>query len=146
MNYLSAYCWYQKGLKEYLIVKIAEIFVRLRSNSQCLSLQIILEQLLYIPKYLRLISLPVLSISSNLFLVSGNWGAWGDFGTCSASCGSNGIKLRKRECNNPPAMFGGQDCPGNSIDSIPCNSQNCPGKSLQLSYLVLSEIFNTVVF
>jgi len=58
--------------------------------------------------------------------INGNWGEWGDWGTCSGSCGSSAFKLRKRECNNPPAMFGGQNCPGDAIESMACNSQACP--------------------
>jgi len=58
--------------------------------------------------------------------IDGNWGEWEAFGECSNTCGDDGIKLRKRTCNNPPAMFGGQDCPGDSIESNSCNRTPCP--------------------
>jgi len=58
--------------------------------------------------------------------IDGNWGEWEAFGICSNTCGDDGIKLRKRACSNPPAMFGGKDCPGDAIESEPCSRTPCP--------------------
>lgn len=57
--------------------------------------------------------------------IDGNWGLWGAFSTCTASCGDAGVQMRRRECNKPPSMFGGKDCPGNSVESASCNRIAC---------------------
>merc|ERR1712226_217434 len=58
--------------------------------------------------------------------VDGGYGAWGDWGTCSASCGS-GFQTRDRQCDNPPPSNGGADCnPNERVDTRPCTSGNCP--------------------
>jgi len=43
--------------------------------------------------------------------VNGNWGAWGEYGSCYKSCGG-GVKERFRACNNPAPKFGGKKCEG----------------------------------
>jgi len=57
--------------------------------------------------------------------INGNWGKWEGFGACSKTCGDDGIHLRRRTCDNPPAMFGGKDCPGPAIESAACNRSPC---------------------
>ncbi|XP_061195956.1 thrombospondin-2-like [Saccostrea echinata] len=57
--------------------------------------------------------------------VQGGWSSWGEWGTCSRTCGS-GTKDRSRSCNNPSPMYGGNYCIGNSINTILCNTNNCP--------------------
>ncbi|XP_013784127.1 A disintegrin and metalloproteinase with thrombospondin motifs adt-1-like [Limulus polyphemus] len=57
--------------------------------------------------------------------VHGAWGTWSKFGLCSVTCGS-GVRLRTRECNNPPATFGGHQCPGISVEKLVCEQGECP--------------------
>ena len=46
------------------------------------------------------------------------WTQWSDFGSCSVTCGS-GNKSRSRSCS-------GDDCPGDSSDSVSCDAGPCP--------------------
>merc|ERR1712013_923662 len=47
--------------------------------------------------------------------VDGNWGQWGDYGTCSKSCDGD-RKQRKRQCDDPPVSNGGKECEGLSSE------------------------------
>ena len=51
------------------------------------------------------------------------WGAWGDYGPCSKSCGG-GVKLRTRMLAQE-AMHGGS-CSSSSSDLAECKIQECP--------------------
>ena len=42
-------------------------------------------------------------------LVDGNWGIWGDWSSCSESCGE-GRSSRIRICDSPSPQYGGSDC------------------------------------
>lgn len=53
--------------------------------------------------------------------VHGNWGPWTDFSVCKATCG-DGMQSRTRECNSPPAQFGGEYCVGPSVENVPCET------------------------
>ncbi|XP_077861562.1 cell surface hyaluronidase CEMIP2-like [Saccoglossus kowalevskii] len=55
----------------------------------------------------------------------GNWGAWSSWMDCTVACGS-GTKTRFRACDSPPAVCGGLDCEGPSVESLMCNTQSCP--------------------
>lgn len=67
-----------------------------------------------------------------MFLVNGEWAAYGQFGACTVACGG-GTKTRSRVCNNPAPAHGGSDCAGSADDTVACNSAPCPGKNIQLS-------------
>ncbi|VDM73492.1 unnamed protein product [Strongylus vulgaris] len=48
------------------------------------------------------------------------WGIWGTWSSCSASCGG-GLSTRVRGC------YGGNRlCPGSSLQTQHCNTQECP--------------------
>ena len=71
----------------------------------------------------------------SLCTVNGNWGDWGPYTKCSISCTSttggpiNGTYTRTRACDNPPAQFGGDPCPGSDIETSECVPENeCPSK------------------
>ena len=51
-----------------------------------------------------------------------NWGTWGQFSACSASCGA-GNQERLRECVGGIA---GEDCVGNVKHLAFCNMHKCP--------------------
>ncbi|XP_053385398.1 semaphorin-5B-like [Mercenaria mercenaria] len=55
----------------------------------------------------------------------GEWSTWGDWSTCSESCGG-GTQSRNRSCTDPaPSKFGKQ-CLGSSEQITLCNKQQCP--------------------
>lgn len=56
--------------------------------------------------------------------VDGGWGPWGSWSDCSSPCGG-GFKIRRRRCDDPMPMHGGQECPGCNIEYEPCNSLPC---------------------
>ena len=59
-------------------------------------------------------------------IVDGQWSIWGDYDTCTLTCGG-GTQSAKRVCNNPPPKFGGADCVGISSNVRSCNILPCPG-------------------
>ena len=61
--------------------------------------------------------------------IDGNYTAWSNWTTCSATCGE-GTKTRTRSCTNPSPLHGGRDCTelGSNIEIKPCKEQNCLGK------------------
>lgn len=58
--------------------------------------------------------------------VDGGFGAWGDFGVCSVTCGG-GVQKKERACTSPPPRFGGKTCQGQSVITRECNKELCPG-------------------
>ncbi|XP_074627228.1 uncharacterized protein LOC141885237 isoform X4 [Acropora palmata] len=58
--------------------------------------------------------------------IDGNYTAWSNWTTCSATCGE-GTKTRTRSCTNPSPLHGGRDCTelGSNIEIKPCKEQNC---------------------
>lgn len=56
--------------------------------------------------------------------VDGGWGPWGSWSDCSSPCGG-GFRIRRRMCNDPQPMYGGQECPGCNIEYDSCNSMPC---------------------
>lgn len=61
--------------------------------------------------------------------VDGRWGKWGQFGSCSRTCGG-GVQLSKRECNNPVPSNGGKYCQGVRVKYRSCNLNYCPDTGL----------------
>lgn len=57
--------------------------------------------------------------------VDGKFGAWSSFTACNKPCGG-GVRIRSRQCNNPPPVFGGKPCEGPTSEEEPCNTQVCP--------------------
>ncbi|CAG02879.1 unnamed protein product [Tetraodon nigroviridis] len=64
--------------------------------------------------------------------VDGRWGKWGQFGSCSRTCGG-GVQLSRRECNNPVPSNGGKYCQGVRVKYRSCNLNHCPDKGVNLS-------------
>ncbi|XP_020605249.1 coadhesin-like isoform X2 [Orbicella faveolata] len=56
--------------------------------------------------------------------VDGGWTSWGQYGSCSKSCGG-GVQYKRRKCKNPPPKKGGKHCTGPSTLSRDCNTQTC---------------------
>ncbi|XP_065664837.1 SCO-spondin isoform X6 [Hydra vulgaris] len=57
--------------------------------------------------------------------VRGTWGAWGDWSSCSTSCDA-GVIQRTRACSVPYPIGAGDDCIGNTTQTLPCKLFDCP--------------------
>ena len=60
--------------------------------------------------------------------VDGGWSDWSSWTRCTKSCGHGGTRVKKRKCDNPPPLNGGQQCSGFDKDEEICNDQNCPSE------------------
>ncbi|XP_044055859.1 hemicentin-1 isoform X2 [Siniperca chuatsi] len=57
--------------------------------------------------------------------ISGNWGPWTSWGSCSKTC--NGGQMRRyRTCDNPRPANGGRACAGADTQIQRCSTANCP--------------------
>lgn len=57
----------------------------------------------------------------------GGWSPWGNWGSCSATCGG-GIKKRQRRCDDPSPSILGRQCVGNDEQAESCMDSSCSGK------------------
>ncbi|XP_065187399.1 SCO-spondin-like isoform X2 [Sycon ciliatum] len=57
--------------------------------------------------------------------VDGQWSLWSKWTNCSRWCGT-GFQERFRDCDSPPPQFGGEICPGPSVDNQTCLLRHCP--------------------
>lgn len=56
----------------------------------------------------------------------GGWSLWSSWSACPVSCGE-GVRVRKRTCDSPKPLFGGEDCTGSDTDEQMCKLPNaCP--------------------
>lgn len=53
----------------------------------------------------------------------GAWSAWGEWSSCSDTV--DGSRMRTRTCDNPPPLYGGEDCSGDAIET---EQLVCPGE------------------
>ncbi|XP_072234960.1 SCO-spondin [Leuresthes tenuis] len=56
--------------------------------------------------------------------VDGGWGQWGAWSECSLPCG-RGVKVRRRQCDNPAPQSGGRGCLGVVEQLKDCNIHLC---------------------
>ncbi|XP_017276034.1 hemicentin-1 isoform X1 [Kryptolebias marmoratus] len=57
--------------------------------------------------------------------ISGNWGPWSSWGSCSKTC--NGGQMRRyRTCDNPRPVHGGRACAGADAQIQRCGTADCP--------------------
>ncbi|XP_050798803.1 SCO-spondin-like [Gopherus flavomarginatus] len=56
--------------------------------------------------------------------VNGAWAPWGEWSDCDAEC-RGGVRSRTRSCADSPPKNGGQPCPGDAVQTEPCNLQPC---------------------
>ena len=66
-----------------------------------------------------------------ILLVDGGFSTWSSFGSCSKTCGY-GQKERSRTCTNPAPAHGGDDCVGETSESMECKIKECPSKNLSV--------------
>ena len=57
-------------------------------------------------------------------VVDGLWGEW-ETSSCTKSCGA-GEQVRIRFCDDPQPLNGGKECTGEHLQTIPCNTADCP--------------------
>jgi hypothetical protein len=62
--------------------------------------------------------------------VDGRWSEWSDWSACSKTCGQ-GLKSRKRFCNNPAPKFNGKLCDGDNLEYEQCKVKSCSNHSLR---------------
>ncbi|WAR29051.1 MLP-like protein [Mya arenaria] len=60
--------------------------------------------------------------------IDGNWAFWGNWGSCSKTCGT-GLQQRARSCTLPAPANGGKACPGNNTQTKTCADYDCPRDS-----------------
>jgi len=76
--------------------------------------------------------------------VDGQWGDWGSWGSCvkdsTSSVYGTGETIRFRECDNPPAICGGDDC-------VASNNEigNCRGKIKKTNKQKTAYYFATIL-
>ena len=74
-----------------------------------------------------------------IFIIfSTGWNPWGDWTSCSSSCGG-GKQERRRTCNSKPGHMHhhtstSKPCPSYNIEQRSCNSFDCKGKNLYPYY------------
>uniref|UniRef100_A0A671PK73 Uncharacterized protein n=1 Tax=Sinocyclocheilus anshuiensis TaxID=1608454 RepID=A0A671PK73_9TELE len=56
--------------------------------------------------------------------VDGSWGSWSSWSDCDACAG---VSVRQRQCNSPPARFGGLSCLGESRQRRVLQCDSVPG-------------------
>lgn len=57
--------------------------------------------------------------------VDGRFSEWSAFTKCDKTCGG-GKRVRTRDCNDPPPVFGGKNCEGETRQEEVCNVEPCP--------------------
>ena len=60
--------------------------------------------------------------------VHGGWSDWLDWETCSATCGTDSERVRRQFCDLPIPQHGGDDCPGDPMQSEQCQLDPCLGE------------------
>ena len=74
--------------------------------------------------------------------VDGGYSEWSEFYPCSLTCGG-GIKVRVRNCNNPPSSRGGKDCSSLGPEKQECNTHKCRSSEFHKLFSVyLNESFS----
>ncbi|XP_053381979.1 A disintegrin and metalloproteinase with thrombospondin motifs gon-1-like [Mercenaria mercenaria] len=58
--------------------------------------------------------------------VDGGWTSWGNWVSCSESCGG-GVQSRARTCSNPLPSLSGKYCHGSPVEVKTCNRESCTG-------------------
>ena len=65
---------------------------------------------------------------SQQLTVDGGWSNWGNWTSCSMTCGDPGSMTRTRTCTNPTPEHGGSECSGQLIEEAECPALTpCPG-------------------
>ena len=71
-------------------------------------------------------------------IVDGGWSNW-SVGNCSKLC-DRGIKEKTRSCSNPAPSCGGNNCIGESVEIVECNTIPCIGVHTLYTTVIKLEI------
>lgn len=88
-------------------------------------------RLVLLSKGLRTGTLWEISIYADIIYMvcgrDGHWSEWSSWSTCSAAGCGTGLRTRRRRCDSPSPLNGGQECPGCNEQSELCSGvDNCP--------------------
>ena len=73
--------------------------------------------------------------------MDGNWGMWSAWSECNRPCGYGNI-TRRRICNKPSALHGGEECYGPSEEHFgECNTHPCPSTETLWFYVKSHFLF-----
>ena len=86
----------------------------------------------------------IISCNTQNCPIDGNWGTWSSWHGCTVSCGG-GTQTSTRQCNDPPVLFGGQECPGDDERTQNCNEQNCPSKK-EHTWVYCQALYSSLSF
>ena len=56
--------------------------------------------------------------------IQGGWSSWTNSTPCSSRC-ADGTQTRVRSCTRPTPAYGGEDCIGDSKETVHCGSNSC---------------------
>ena len=70
------------------------------------------------------------------YKVHGEWSTWGDWSSCTKTCGA-GKKVRKRTCTNPPPSRNGDHCDGLLHKEEECNTDPCTSNISMFMFILL---------
>ncbi len=70
-------------------------------------------------------------------LTDGQWSDWTTWSDCSETCGG-GIRMKTRQCTNPPPSGTGQPCQGSTSEVEKCSTSSC--RVGELSFALLKTI------
>ena len=73
----------------------------------------------------------IYSVLKLISIVDCEWDAWGEWDTCSQTCGG-GMTARVRNIKTY-SQFGGAVCEGQAAEMNVCNNQTCPCKFFEIS-------------
>lgn len=79
-----------------------------------------------------------------MFTVDGNWASWGNWSSCSVTCGT-GTNTRTRTCDDPAPQHGGANCTGDDTESGSCNSGTCYPSVLGNLERVRIKLYNIIL-
>ena len=72
-------------------------------------------------------------------LVDGGWSMWGNWSSCSGTCGI-ATKTRIRTCSQPAPQNGGAQCPGNHTQIHACFDRSCPGNFISVLFFSIYRL------
>ncbi|KAJ8417176.1 hypothetical protein AAFF_G00284030 [Aldrovandia affinis] len=76
--------------------------------------------------------------------VNGGWAPWGEWSSCSRTCGA-GVQNAQRDCSSPVPKYGGKYCLGERRRYRICNSDPCPANLPSFRHVQCSH-FDTMPY
>lgn len=79
------------------------------------------------------------AVLSTVCLVDCVWSEWSDWTQCTVSC-NFGTSMRSRTFKTKE-KYGGKKCTGQSLDTVICNTQPCPGSLKVIALMICVELY-----